>query len=177
MLTGLLKLSDYGIKESSGYFGRLEGVVFSELFGCEIPFMTVKGSEVVYARRCAEFIEKLSLDDEAVSSLFEAAADYLTDFFDEHSGEYDIDESNYEEITAESVVKLCTPGQLIFEQHDLLSEEECPVAFSMKLVLKELPDEFFEIAMRENMPVYVGEYRGVSPWNENILKKKWNYIS
>lgn len=169
-------MSDFGIQESSGYFGRLEGVVFSELFGCDIPFITAKGSEVVYARRCAEFIEKLSLDDEAVNRLFEAAADYLTDFFDEHSGEFDIDESNYEEISAQSVVKLCVPVQLKFEQHDLLSDDECPVAFSMKLVLKDLPDEFFEIAMRENMPVYAGEYRGVSPWDERLLKKKWNYI-
>lgn len=169
-------MSDYGIQESKGYFWRLEGVVNSVLFRCKVPFLTDRDGEEVFARRCAEYFESLTLENEAFRRVLNYAAEYLTDFFDEHSGEFDIDESKYEDITAESIVKLCEPVQLIFEKHDLLSDEDSPLAFSMKLRLKDLPDEIFEIAMREDMPVYAGEYRGVSPWDERLLKKKWNYI-
>lgn len=32
-----------------------------------------------------------------------------------------------------------------------------------------------EIALHGDTAVYAGEFRGVSPWNEKLLKKKWNY--
>ncbi len=170
-------MSDYGLHESRGYFGRIEGKVRIELFDCEIPFMAMKDCDEIYARRCAEYIEKITCEDETLHRVFEVAADYLTDFFNEHSGEFDIDESVYESITAEDIPKLCVPFDLLFERHDLLSDEESPVAFTMKLRLRELPDEEFQIAMREDTPVYVGECRNISLWNDNLLKKKWNYLN
>lgn len=169
-------MADYKIHESKGYFGRLEGVVSSALFGCAVPFFTSKGSGAEYARRCAEYFERLTLENDTFRVVLDAAAEYLTDFLDENSDSFELNKLNYEQISPGSIVMLCTPEQLIFEQHDLLSEEESPVAFALKLRLKELPDEIFEIAMRENMPVYAGEYRGVSPWNDKLLKKKWNYV-
>ncbi len=169
-------MADYKIHESKGYFGRLEGVVNSALFGCEIPFLTSKSSGEEYARRCAGYFESLTLENETLKAVLDAAAEYLTDFLDENGDSFDYEKSSYEEMTAGSIIRLCEPVQLNFEQHDLLSEEDSPIAFALKLRLKELPDEIFEIAMREDTPVYAGEYRGVSPWNDKLLKKKWNYV-
>ncbi len=169
-------MADYEIHESKGYFGRLEGVVSSALFGCRVSFLTSKGSGELFARRCAAYFESLSLENDTLKAVLDAAAEYLTDFLDENGDSFEYEKSRYEEITAESIVRLCVPVQLFFEQHDLLSEEDSPIAFSLKLRLKELPDEIFEIAMREDTPIYAGEYRGVSPWNDKLLKKKWNYI-
>ncbi len=169
-------MADYKIHESKGYFGRLEGVVNSALFGCEIPFLTSKSSGEEYARRCAGYFESLTLENETFKAVLDAAAEYLTDFLDENGDSFEFNNSNYEQISAGSIVMLCTPEQLNFEQHDLLSEEDSSIAFALKLRLKELPDEIFEIAMREDTPVYAGEYRGVSPWNDKLLKKKWNYV-
>lgn len=170
-------MSDYGIQESRGYFGRLEGVVNSVLFGCKVPFLTDRDGEEVFARRCAEYFERLTLENETFRRALDCAAEYLTDFLEENGDNFELDWANYTDITAESIVKLCAPIQLIFEKHDLLTDEDSPIAFSLKLRLKDLADEFIEIAIREDMPIYAGEYRGVSPWNEKLLKKKWNYVS
>lgn len=170
-------MSDYEIRESSGYFGRLEGKLFSELFGCKIPFLTSKNCGEEYAVRCAEYFENVSLSDNVLNKLFSAAGDYLADFFEEHGDEFDFIAEDYGEITPEKVLEISEPVSLAFEKDSLLSDEECPPAFSLKMRLKELPDEIFEIAARENLPVYAGEFRGVSPWNDRILKKKWNYVS
>ncbi len=170
-------MSDFELRESSGYFGRLEGKVYSAIFGCKIPFLTSKNCGEEYARRCAEFFEGLSLSDEAFNRIFSAAGEYLVDFFEERGDEFDFITEDLSEITAETVVELSEPVSLAFEKNSLLSDEDCPPAFSLKMRLKELPDEIFEIAMREDYPVYAGEYGGVSPWNERLLKKKYNYIS
>lgn len=169
-------MSNFEIRESGGYFGRLEGKLYSELFGCKIPFLTSKNCGEEYARRCAEFFEGLSLSDDALNRVLSAAGEYLVDFFDECSDEFDFITEDLSEITAETVVEISEPVSLVFERSGLLSDEDCPPAFSLKMRLKELPDEIFEIAMREDYPVYAGEFSGVSPWNERLLKKKHNYI-
>lgn len=170
-------MSDYEIRESGGYFGRLEGKLYSELFGCKIPFLTSKNCGEEYARRCAEFFEGLSLSDEALNRVLSAAGEYLFDFLEEHADEFEIDTAGFDEPSAEAVPEISEPVSLVFERSSLLSDDDCPPAFSLKLRIKEVPDEIFEIAMREDFPVYAGEYRGVSPCNERLLKKKHNYVS
>lgn len=170
-------MSDYELRESGGYFGRLEGKVYSAIFGCKIPFLTSKNCGEEYARRCAEFFEGLSLSNEAFNRVLSAAGEYLVDFFDERGDEFDFITEDLSEITAEKVVELSEPVSLVFEKNGLLSDEDSPPAFSLKKRLKELPDEIFEIALREDFPVYAGEFSGVSPWNERLLKKKQNFVS
>lgn len=169
-------MSDYQIRESERYFNRLEGVLHSELFGANIPF-EAKNCDETYAVRCAEFFEKLTLENETFSRLVDAGLDYIADLLDERGDEFDLGEEADGDLTAENFLKLTAPALIVFERHELLSDEDSPVAFGMKMYLRAVPDEIFELAMQEEQAVYAGEYRGVSPWNDKLLRKKWNYLS
>ena len=167
------------IRESPEFFGWLEGKTRFPLFNCGMLFR-VKSRDSVYAQRCAEYIESITAENlrehAALYKCFEALADYVADMLEEHSGEFDLGGMMFDKYsTVEDLIKLIAPAALTFERHDLLSEEESPIAFSLKLFFKPVPDEFMEIALHGNEPIYAGEYRGVSPWNENLSKKKYNY--
>lgn len=172
---------NYSIKESAGYFGDLEGKFNFTLFGCGISFR-VKGDDIIYARRCAEFFEGITAENfaeyPAMSALFEALGRYISDLLDERGEEIELGDFAFDEgspIT--DLLKVLTPVGLTFERLSCLSEEESPIAFSLKLSFDPVPDEIVEIAAHGDVPVYAGEYRGVSPWNEKLLRKRWNYIN
>ena len=169
--------NNYSIKESADYFGDVEGKLRFTLFGCGIAFR-VKGDDVVYARRCAEYIEGITAENiaeyPAMNALFKALGRYVADLLEERGDEWELDSFTFGEDTElADVIKLLTPAGLIFERHQCLSEEDSPIAFSLKLSFDPVPDEIAEIAAHGDVPVYAGEYRGVSPWNERVLKKKW----
>lgn len=168
-------MSDYSIRKSERYFNRLEGVLNSKLFDMNVPF-EAKNCEEAYAKRCAEFFEALTLENEAFAELVDAGISYLEDLLDERGDEFDLGEE-IDGITPEDFLRITAPELIVFEMHDLLTEDDCPAAFSIKMQLRAVPDEIFELAMTENRAIYTGEYRGVSPWNENLLKKKWNYVN
>lgn len=172
---------NYSIKESADYFGDLEGKVNFTLFGCGISFR-VKGDDIIYARRCAEYFEGITAENiaeyPAMNVLFEALGRYISDLLDERGDDWELGGFVFDDEPAlADILKVLTPVGLIFERHPCLSEEESPIAFSLKLSFDPVPDEIAEIAAHGEVPVYAGEYRGVSPWNERVLKKRWNYIN
>ena len=167
-------MSDYSIHNSEKYFNCLEGTLHSKLFDMNVPFQA-KNCEEVYAKRCAELFEKLDLDSEAFSELVYAGIDYVNDLLDERGDEFDLGEE-LDEITPEDFLRITEPVVIVFEMHDLLTEDDSPVGFSIKMRLRAVPDELFELAMQQERAIYAGEYRGVSPWNDKLLKKKWNYV-
>lgn len=169
--------NNYSIKENTDFFGWLEGKVNLPFFGCGIRFH-VKGDDSVYALRCAEYIEKVTPENlrehAALYKCFEALAEYVVDLLDE--SDFDLGDAVFDEDSSvEDLIKILSPTALVFERDTYVVEEECPIAFSLKLCLSPVPDEVMEIALHGDTPVYVGEFRGVSPWNEKLLKKKWNY--
>ncbi len=170
---------NYSLCESKAYFGCLDGRLRSPLFGGEIVFL-VKGDDPVYARRCAEYFEGITAENLAeypvIEALFGALGEYVADLLDERGEEFELGDFAYDEgspIT--DLLKALTPAGLVFERSGYVSEEECPPAFSLKLSFNPVPDELMEIALHGDVAVYAGEFRGVSPWNEKLLKKKWNY--
>lgn len=170
---------NYSLCESKAYFGCLDGRLRSPLFGGEIVFL-VKGSDELYARRCAEFFEGITAENLAeypvLNALFGALGEYVADLIDERGEEFELGDFAYDEDSPiTDLLKVLTPASLTFERFSLLSEDECPPAFSLKLSFDPVPDELMEIAMHGDVAVYAGEFRGVSPWNEKLLKKKWNY--
>lgn len=172
-----LRENNYSIKENTEFYGRLEGKVNLPLFGCGIRFH-VKGDDSVYAVRCAEFIEKITVENlreyHTLYKCFEKLAEYVVDLLDE--SDFDLGDAVFDEDSSvEDLIKILSPTALVFERDTYVVEEECPIAFSLKLCLAPVPDEVMEIALHGDVPVYVGEFRGVSPWNEKLLKKKWNY--
>ncbi|MCH5204555.1 MAG: hypothetical protein J1F03_07385 [Oscillospiraceae bacterium] len=167
-------MSDYSIHNSEKYFNRLEGVLYSKLFDLKLPFVA-KNCDEEYAKRCAEFFEALDLDSEAFSELICAGIDYVTELLDERGDEFDLGEE-FDEMTPEDFLRITAPVVIVFEKHSLLTDDDSPIGFSIQMRLREVADEFFELAMQEEKPIYAGEYRGVSPWNEKLLKKKWNYV-
>lgn len=168
-------MNNYFIRESERYYNRLEGILRSELFGSNVPF-EAKNCDEIYAERCAKFFEELTLENAVFSELVGAGIDYLSDLIDERGDEFELGVELDEEITAEDFLKITIPEMIVFERHELLTNEDSPVAFSVKMALRAVPDEIFELAMQEEKAVYAGEYRGVSPWNDKLLKKKWNYL-
>ncbi len=171
---------NYSIKESSDYFGWLEGEVNLPLFGCGIRFR-VKGNDNIYALRCADHLEGITAENlkehTALYTCFEALVEYVADMLDEHSGEFELGDFIFDEYSSVGdLLKIITPTGLIFERSDYVPEEDCPIAFSIKFSFVPVPDEIMEIALRGDEPIYVGEYRGVSPWNDKLLKKKFNYL-
>lgn len=169
----------YSLCESRSYFGCLDGRLRSPLFGHEIEFLA-KGCDEIYAERCAEYFEKITVENLAdypvLNALFEALGEYVTDLLDERSDEFELGDFVYDEdSTVADLLKALTPVGLTFEKFSLLSDEECPIAFSVKFSFDPVADEYMEIALHGDVAVYAGEYRGVSPWNDKLLKKKWNY--
>lgn len=172
--------SDYFIKESEDYFGQLEGRVKFPLFDREIRFH-VKGNDPVYARRCAEYIETVTAgnlkEQTALYACLEALVEYVADMLYERSDEFELGSLVFDEnSTIDDLLKVIAPTGLEFECSDYVSEEDCPIAFSIKLAFIPVADEFMEIALHGDVPVYAGEYRDVSPWNDRLLKKKYNYL-
>ena len=172
--------NDHSIKESDDFFGRLEGKVRFPLFNCGIRFH-VKGDDPVYARRCAGYIETVTVENlrehTALYTCFEALVQYVADMLDEHSGEFELGDFVFDEYSSvDDLLKIITPTGLAFERSEYVPEEECPIAFSIKFSFVPVPDEIMEIALHGDEPIYVGEYLGVSPWNDKLLKKKYNYL-
>ncbi len=169
---------NYCLRESER-FNCLEGEIYSPLFGRKIIFLA-KGCDSVYALRCAEYFESVTEDtvrgDAALAALADGAAAYILELIEENDfelGDFTFDE----DIPSVEIFKFLTPAVLVFERFKLLDDEDCPIAFSLKMSFDPVPDEAVEIAVHGDVPVYAGEYRGVSPWNDRLLKKSWNYIS
>lgn len=170
---------NYSLCESKSYFGCLDGRLRSPLFGREIEFLA-KGCEETYAIRCAEYFEGITVDNLAdypvLNALFGALGEYVIDLLDERGEEFELGDFAYDEDSPiDELIKALTPAGLVFEKSGYLSDEDCPIAFSLKLSFAPVPDEIMEIALHGDIAVYAGEFLGVSPWNEKILKKKWNY--
>ena len=171
-------MNDYSLRVSEKYFNSLEGILKSELFGMKIPF-AAKNCEELYAERCAEHFEKITpanlKDHTALYSCMEALCEYVADLIEEN--DFDLGEVTFDSNSDVSeLIKLIEPEQITFERFKYLSDEECPAAYSMKFIFKPVPDEIMEIALHGDEPVYAGSYRKVSPWNENLAKKKYNYL-
>lgn len=168
----------YSLRES-GYYNCLEGELYSPLFGCRIHFIA-KGCDELYAVRCAEYFESLTEDTvrgkAELSALAEGAVAYILDLIKEN--DFDLGSFTFDEDTQSvEIFKVLSPYSLVFEKHSLLDDEDCPIAFSLRMSFDPVPDESVEIAVHGDVPVYAGEYRGVSPWNDRLLKKSRNYIS
>lgn len=167
----------YSLRESD-YYGCLEGELFSPLFGCKIRFIA-KNCDNIYAERCAKYFESVTEEfaqnDEVFSRLSDGAAAYILDLIEDNDfelGGFAFDDNS----PSVGIFKWLVPQLLVFEKFKLLDDEDCPIAFSVKLSFDPVPDELAEIAAHGDVPVYAGEYRGVSPWNDKLLKKSWNYI-
>lgn len=168
---------NYSLRESDRR-NCIDGELFSPLFGRKICF-TAKNCGEIYAVRCAEYFETITTDTiretEEFSVLADGAAAYILDLIEEN--DFDLGNFSFDEETSSAeIFQYLTPAALVFEKHDLLDDEDCPIAFSLKMSFDPVPDEAVEIALHGDVPVYAGEYRGVSPWNDRLLKKKWNYI-
>lgn len=171
--------NNYSIRESSGYFGRLEGEVNFPLFGCRMLF-NIKTPDTIYASRCAEYFENITADNlkehTALYACLEALVRYVSDLLEERGGEFELGDAFIDENSSvEDLLKIIKPESLMFERDTYLTEEDCPISYSIKFSLAPVPDEVMEIALHGDIPVYVGEYLGVSAWNDKLLKKKYNY--
>ena len=168
----------YSLREND-LRGCLEGELFSPLFGRKIRFLA-KNCDEIYAVRCAEYFENITLDimreNAELSKLVDGAAAYILDLVDEN--DFYLENFSFDEDSpSEEIFKFLTPAALVFEKFKLLDDEDCPIAFSLKMSFDPVPDEAVEIAIHGEVPVYAGEFSGVSPWNDRLLKKRWNYIS
>lgn len=163
----------------SDRYNCLEGELYSPLFGRKIVFFA-KGCDSVYAVRCAEYFKTVTLDNirtsAELSRLADGAAAYILELVEENDfelGSFAFDEDS----PSEEIFKFLSPAGLVFERFKLLDDEDCPIAFSLKMSFDPVPDECVEIALHGDVPVYAGEYRGVSPWNDRLIKKSWNYLN
>lgn len=169
----------YAMRESKAYFGCLDGRLSSPLFGREIAFL-VKGGDEIYGARCAEYFEKITAENlgeyPVLNALFEALGEYVIDLLDDRGEEFELGDFSFdEESPITDLLKSLSPVGITFERFGYLTEEECPPAFSLKLSFDPVADEYMEIALHGDVAVYAGEFRGVSPWNDKIIRKKWNY--
>ncbi len=155
----------------SGYYNAVGGVLHSARYRCDTELFGKKVGEG-YVKRCAEYFE--ALPENILSALKAASAEYLNDFLEENEG--DLDTDWLDEVTAENVMMFLVPVRLTVFPHELLTEEDAPPAFSVKLMFSPVPDTLVEWAVRGDTAVYVGEYREVNPWNEKLRTKRWNYL-
>lgn len=156
--------------ESADYFNTIEGVLYSSRFNMDIALYGKRVGEE-YLTHCAEYFERLP--DDIMDKLLDSTADYLNDLIQEHAEDYDIE---IIEFSARNVLTFLTPVELHTEQMRLLSEEDTPAAFSVKLEFIPVPDESVEWVVRGEQALYTGEYHGYSPWDDRITRRSWNYI-
>lgn len=175
---GMIMNNGYSLKMSGRYFNAIEGELFSPLFGRKVRFLA-KNCDEIYAARCAEYFE--SIDEAAVrsrselSALAEGAAAYILELIEEN--EFELDGFEFGEDTpSEEIFRSLSPLSLIFSRHPLLDDEDCPIAFALKMSFDPVPDEGVEIAVHGDVPVYAGEFRGADPWDDRLLKKSGNYL-
>lgn len=156
--------------ESADYFNTIEGVLYSSRFGAEVMLYGKNVSEE-YLTRCADYFD--TLPGEISEKLRQATAAYLNDMLEEHAGEFAFDVI---EFNAQNVAPFIVPVELHTQSFRLLSEEDSPAAFSVKFAFSPVADQYIEWTVRGEQAVYAGEYIGVSPWDEKILRKSWNYV-
>lgn len=156
--------------ESSNYFNTVEGVLYSSRYNTEISLFGKRVGEE-YLTRCAEYFEHLPED--ITAKLCAAAANYLNELIEEHAGEFEVEVTEFNSL---NVMSFLCPLELHTESLRVLSEEDSPASFSVKLQFLPVPDECIEWTVCGDRAVYVGEYRGVSPWDERVSRKPWNYI-
>lgn len=171
---------NYLLSKSPGYFGCLDGRLHSPLFGREIAFLA-KGCDDIYALRCAEYFEGITAENlkehTAFYTCLEALVKYVSDMLEEHVGEFELGDFFFDEYSSVGdLLKIIVPASLTFERSAYLPEEDCPIAYSIKFSFAPVPDEIMEIALHGDVPVYAGEFLGASPWNEKLLRKKYNYL-
>ncbi len=123
---------NYSLHESNHY-NRLEGELYSPLFGQKIRFLA-KSCDEVYAIRCAEYFETVTENtvrcNSALYALAEGAAAYILDLIDEN--DFELGNFTFDEGTpGVKIFKALTPTALVFEKFKLLDDEDCPVAFSL----------------------------------------------
>lgn len=157
--------------ESADYFNTIEGVLYSSRFGAEVMLYGKNVSEE-YLTRCADYFD--TLPGEISEKLRQATAAYLNDMLEEHAGEFAFDVI---EFNAQNVAPFIVPVELHTQSFRLLSEEDSPAAFSVKFAFSPVADQYIEWTVRGEQAVYAGEYIGVSPWDEKILRKSWNYVA
>lgn len=157
--------------ESSDFFNTIEGMLYSSRFNMDIALYGKRVGEE-YLTRCAEYFEQLP--DDIMDKLLDSTADYLNDLIQEHAEDYDIE---IIEFSARNVLTFLTPIELHTEPMKLLSEEDTPAAFSVKLEFIPVPDESVEWVVRGEQALYAGEYHGYSPWDDRITRRAWNYIA
>lgn len=156
--------------ESADYFNTIEGVLYSSRFGAEVMLYGKNVSEE-YLTRCADYFD--TLPGEISEKLRQATAAYLNDMLEEHAGEFAFDVI---EFNAQNVAPFIVPVELHTQSFRLLSEEDSPAAFSVKFAFSPVADQYIEWTVRGEQAVYAGEYIGVSPWDEKILRRSWNYV-
>lgn len=156
--------------ESADYFNTIEGVLYSSRFGAEVMLYGKNVSEE-YLTRCADYFD--TLPGEISEKLRQATAAYLNDMLEEHAGEFAFDVI---EFNAQNAAPFIVPVELHTQSFRLLSEDDSPAAFSVKFAFSPVADQYIEWTVRGEQAVYAGEYIGVSPWDEKILRKSWNYV-
>lgn len=163
-------------KESKDYYDSLEAVIPSELFGGRMVQAVAKKCGELYARRCRQHFDNMPAD--LLDKLQRATAAYIIDLIEEHEDEFDLPAHFIfdEETPTEEVMQWIKPLLIVFDC-GILHDDDAPPAYSIKLMFAPVPDEYIEWVIRDDSMVYVGEYREISPWNEKVLKKKWNYIN
>lgn len=168
-------MKDVFFRPSANFFGSMEAELDLKLFGTRVRTIARRCGEV-YGRRCAAYLD--DLPEKLLDTLQRATLAYLIDLLDEHEGEFELPTGLIldEDTDPAEVMHWITPVQAVLD-NGILSEEDAPPAFSIKLLFRPVPDEFLEWTVRDDTAVYVGEYADVSPWNEKIMKKKWNYIN
>ncbi len=168
-------MKDVFFKPSKDFYGSMEAEIHWSLFNRDVWAIGRKCGEV-YARRCTQHIE--NLPEEMIAKLQEATLLYLIDFLDEHEDELELPTGLIldEETDPAEIMHWVRPVLITYDK-GVLSDEEAPPAISIKLMFTAVPDEFLEWVIRDNMIVYIGEYDDISPWNDKIMKKKWNYIN
>ena len=117
---------NYSLCESKAYFGCLDGRLKSPLFGGDIVFL-VKGNDELYARRCAEFFEGITMDNleeyPTLNALFGALGEYVIDLLDERGEDFELGDFAYDEDSPTTdLLKAVMPAGLTFERFSYLSE-------------------------------------------------------
>ncbi|MGN1119478.1 MAG: DUF6985 domain-containing protein, partial [Oscillospiraceae bacterium] len=119
----------------SGYYNSSAGVLYSDRYRCEVELVGKKVGDS-YLTRCAEYFEQLP--EGILDELKAASAEYLNDFLEENEGS--LDDACPETVTAENVMTFLEPVLLSAVPHELLTEEDAPPAFAVKLMFKPVPD-------------------------------------
>lgn len=143
----------------------VEGKMYWKLFDREIEVL-INDADEDYAQRCADYLD--NLPEELLDRLRRATLLYAQDFY-EMTEEREL--KKFSKMKPKKILNYVRPSLLLIEK-----PEDDRIAFHIEMNCDWEIEHGLEWSILDGQAMYVGDFEGVSPWND-FMDSDWNYLT